>query len=54
MTSVNELLASQKMLALLEQANRNVEAILDDFPSVFAVVNSKFHIVRANAAFCDL
>lgn len=54
MTSVNELLASQKMLALLEQANRNVEAILDDFPSVFAVINSKFHFVRANGAFCDL
>lgn len=54
MTSINELIASQKMLALLEQANRNVEAILDDFPSVFAVINSKFHIVRANAALCDL
>lgn len=54
MTSINELIASQKMLALLEQANRNAEAILDDFPSVFAVINSKYHIVRANRELCDL
>ena len=54
MTSSNELLASQKMLALLEQANSNVEQILDGFPSVFAIINSKHFVIRANAAFCDL
>ena len=54
MTSSNELLASQKMLALLEQANSNVEEILDGFPSVFGIINAQYFVIRANAAFCDL
>lgn len=54
MTSINELLASQNMLALLEEANQHVEALLDDFPTVFVVVTNTGQVIRANQTCCDV
>ena len=54
MVSTNALLASQNMLALLEEANHHTETILDELPSIFAIITEKGKIIRANQACCDL
>ncbi len=54
MTISNELLASQKMLGLMEAANRQTESLLDDFPSVYALMDDQGRIIRANTAYCRL
>ncbi len=54
MINSNELLASHKILSLLEEGNRNTEKILDNLPSIFVVLNEKNQVIRANQAFCQL
>jgi two-component system cell cycle response regulator len=54
MNNQNELLASQRVLSMLESACEYSEQILDNIPSVFVVLNQDNRIIRANHAFCDL
>ncbi len=54
MVSTNALLASQNMLALLEKANHHTETILDELPSIFAIITEEGEIIRANQACCSL
>ncbi|MDO9238224.1 MAG: sensor domain-containing diguanylate cyclase [Aquabacterium sp.] len=54
MSNHNELLASHRVLSMLESACEYSEKIIDDIPSVFAVLNQDNRIIRANKAFCDL
>ena len=50
----NELLASHRVLSMLESACEYSEQILDNIPSVFVVLNQDNRVIRANRAFCDL
>ncbi|MFN4266320.1 MAG: diguanylate cyclase [Aquabacterium sp.] len=50
----NELLASHRVLSMLESACEYSEQILDNIPSVFVVLNGHNRIIRANKTFCDL
>lgn len=54
MTNHNELLASHRVLSMLESACEYSEQILDNIPSVFVVLNGNNQVIRANKAFCDL
>lgn len=54
MSNHNELLASQRVLSMLEGACEYSEQILDNIPSVFVVLNKDNRVIRANKAFCDL
>ncbi|MES2207090.1 MAG: diguanylate cyclase [Pseudomonadota bacterium] len=54
MSNHNELIASQRILSMLETACEISEQIIDNVPSVFVVLNGKNHVIRANKAFCDL
>ncbi len=54
MSNHNELLASQRVLSMLESACEYSEQILDNIPSVFVVLNQNNRVIRANTAFCDL
>ena len=54
MSNHNELLASQRVLSMLESACENSEQILDNIPSVFVALNQENRVIRANKAFCDL
>jgi len=54
MNNHNELLASQRVLSMLESACEYSEQILDNIPSVFVVLNQDNQVIRANSAFCDL
>lgn len=54
MNNHNELLASHRVLSMLESACEYSEQILDNIPSVFVVLNGNNQVIRANKAFCDL
>lgn len=54
MSNHNELLASQRVLSMLESACEHSEQVLDSIPSVFVVLNRDNRIIRANRAFCEL
>jgi PAS domain S-box-containing protein len=54
MSNHNELLASHRVLSMLESACEYSEQILDNIPSVFVALNQDNRIIRANKAFCDL
>jgi two-component system cell cycle response regulator len=54
MSNHNELLASHRVLSMLESACEYSEQILDNVPSVFVVLNQEHKVIRANKAFCDL
>ncbi|MBI5254889.1 MAG: sensor domain-containing diguanylate cyclase [Burkholderiales bacterium] len=54
MSNHNELLASQRVLSMLESACESSERVLDDIPSVFVQINQHNQIIRANLAFCAL
>ncbi len=54
MSNHNELLASQRVLSMLESACEYSEQVLDSIPSVFVVLNRDNRIIRANRAFCEL
>lgn len=54
MSNHNELLASHRVLSMLESACEYSEQILDNVPSVFVVLNQHHQVIRANKAFCDL
>jgi len=54
MSHHNELIASQRVLSMLEGACEYSEQILDNVPSVFVVLNKDNRVIRANKAFCDL
>jgi two-component system cell cycle response regulator len=54
MSHQNELLASHRVLSMLESACEYSEKILDDIPSVLVVLNEHNQIIRANHAFCTL
>lgn len=54
MSNHNELLASHRVLSMLESACEYSEQILDNIPSVFVVLNQNNEVIRANKAFCDL
>ncbi len=54
MTAHNELLASQRILSMLEGACEHSEEVLDNVPSVFVVLNHENRIIRSNRMFCDL
>lgn len=54
MSDQNELLASQRVLSMLESACEYSEKILDNIPSVFVVLNEHNQVIRANHAFCAL
>lgn len=54
MSNQNELLASQRVLSMLESACEYSEKILDNIPSVFVVLNEHNQVIRANHAFCAL
>lgn len=54
MSSLNELLASHRVLSMLESACEYNEQILDNIPSVFVVLNQHNCVIRANNAFCEL
>ncbi len=53
MSNHNELLASQRVLSMLESACESSERVLDNVPSVFVVLNQENRIIRANTAFCQ-
>ena len=49
MSNINqEVQASHKILTLLEKANSQTEAIIDNLPGMFIVLNTKFEVLRAN------
>jgi two-component system, cell cycle response regulator len=52
MSNHNELLASHRVLSMLESACEYSEQVLDKVPSVFVVLNHQNQIIRANHAFC--
>lgn len=54
MSNHNELLASHRVLSMLESACEYSEQILDNIPSVFVVLNQDNRIIRANKAFSEL
>lgn len=54
MSSLNELLASHRVLSMLENACEYNEQILDNIPSVFVMLNQHNRVIRANHAFCEL
>lgn len=54
MTNHNELLASQRVLSMLENACEQSEQILDDIPSMLVMLNQNNQVIRANKAFCEL
>lgn len=54
MSNHNELLASHRILSMLESACEYSEKILDNIPSVFVVLNEENRVIRANKEFCNL
>lgn len=54
MNNHNELIASHRVLSMLESACEYNEQILDNIPSVFVMLNEQNRVIRANQAFCDL
>jgi diguanylate cyclase (GGDEF)-like protein len=54
MSSHNDLIASHRVLSLMERACEYSEQILDDIPGVFVVLNQDNRVIRANKAFCDM
>lgn len=54
MSNHNELLASHRVLSMLESACEYSEQVLDKVPSLFVVLSGDNRIIRANATFCQL
>lgn len=50
----NELLASHRVLHMLENACEQSEQILDNIPSLLVMLNQDNRVIRANKAFCEL
>lgn len=54
MSQNNELLASYRVLSLLEAASDSTESMLDNMPGVVAVLNKNLRVIRANQEFAAL
>lgn len=49
-----DLQASHKMLMLLDEANANIESVIDSIPGIFLIVNEDHEVLRANTEFARL
>lgn len=53
--SVNQdLQASHRMLLMFDEANANMDRIIDHFPGIFLIINAQNEILRANQEFMTL
>ncbi len=53
--SINQdLQASHRMLLMFDEANTNVEMVIDQFPGIFLIINDKYEVLRANREFLTL